>query len=54
MVEMIRDAKIALDRGVSGELITASAFCCRQPPQQIDDDLCEKLLIEFVEGKRER
>ena len=54
MVEMIRYAKIALDRGVSGELITPSAFCCKQPPEQIDDDLCEKLLIEFVEGKRER
>lgn len=54
MVDMIRYCRIALDRGTSGVLTSASAFLCKQSPTQIDDELAMRYLTEFVEGRRER
>ena len=54
MVDMIRYSRIALDRGTSGVLTSASAFLCKHPPTQIDDELAVRYLAEFVEGRRER
>ena len=54
MVDMIRYMKIALDRGVSGVLDSASSFLCKHPPNQIPDSLAHEQLKEYTEGKRER
>ena len=54
MVDMIRYAKLALDRGVSGVLDSACSFLAKHPPVQIPDMLAYEHLKEFVEGKRER
>ncbi len=54
MVDMVRYMKLALDRGLSGVLDSASAFLTKHPPVQIPDTEAHAHLKEFVEGKRER
>lgn len=54
MADMIRYAKLALDRGISGVLDSACSFLTKHPPTQIPDMLAYEHLKEFVEGKRER
>ncbi|MDH5807035.1 MAG: inositol-3-phosphate synthase [Candidatus Methanomethylicaceae archaeon] len=54
VIDVIRACKIALDRGISGPLISASAFAFKHPPQQMPYELAKKCFEEFIEGKRER
>lgn len=54
MVDMVRYAKIALDRGISGVLESACSFLTKHPPVQIPDMAALNNLKEYVEGKRER
>jgi myo-inositol-1-phosphate synthase len=53
-IDAIRCVKIARDRGVSGALVSASAYLMKSPPIQYPDDAARIMLEEFVEGKRER
>ena len=55
MIDAIRGAKIALDRGVAGPVISVSAPFFKHPPVQApSDEEAHKWFIEFVEGKRPR
>lgn len=54
MVDAVRAAKIALDRGVGGALIAASAWTMKHPPVQLPYSEAKERFLEFVEGKRER
>ena len=54
VVDAIRCTKLALDRGVSGALISSSAYFMKHPPQQFPDDICREMVEEFIAGKRER
>jgi myo-inositol-1-phosphate synthase len=54
MVDMVRYARLAKDRGISGVLDSACSFLTKHPPTQIPDMQAWKNLKEFVEGKRER
>lgn len=54
MIDMIRCAKLGMDRGVAGRLISASAYYAKHPPIQYPDDEAFTMLKEFIEGKRER
>lgn len=54
MVDAIRAAKIALERGVSGALISASAWTMKHPPIQLPYNEAKERFLEFVEGKIER
>jgi myo-inositol-1-phosphate synthase len=45
---------LALERGVSGSLISVSAYCFKHPPIQMPFDDAKRALAEFIEGKRER
>jgi len=54
MIDMIRCAKLGLDRGVAGRLVSASAYYAKHPPVQYPDEEAFKMLKEFIEGKRER
>lgn len=55
MIDAIRLAKIALDRGVRGPVVSASAFLFKHPPVQApDDETARRWLEEFIEGRRER
>lgn len=54
VVDAIRCVKIAMDRGVSGALISASAYFMKSPPEQYPDEVARQMLEEFIEGRRER
>jgi myo-inositol-1-phosphate synthase len=48
VVDAIRCAKVALDRGISGPLIAASAYTMKHPPQQISDSEARQALEDFL------
>ena len=54
MVDDIRGTKLALDRGVAGELESLSAFCFKHPPRQMPYPAAKAAFEEFTSGKRER
>ena len=54
MIDVIRAVKIALDREISGPLISISACAFKHPPLQVPDDIAKQWIEEFIEGKRER
>ncbi len=54
MVDAIRGMKIALDRGVSGQLTSTSAFCFKHPPIQMPYPEAKSAFEGFSAGKRER
>jgi myo-inositol-1-phosphate synthase len=54
MVDAIRGTKLALDRGVSGQLESLSAFCFKHPPVQMPYQAAKAAFEEFSAGKRER
>lgn len=54
VIDVIRAVKIALDRGISGPLISISAYAFKHPPVQVQDAVARQWVEEFIEGKRER
>jgi myo-inositol-1-phosphate synthase len=54
MVDAIRGAKIALDRGVGGQLSSLSAFCFKHPPSQMPYAAAKAAFEHFTSGKLER
>ncbi|MBO3763012.1 MAG: inositol-3-phosphate synthase [Candidatus Brockarchaeota archaeon] len=54
MIDVIRAVKIAKDRGISGPLISVSAYAFKHPPIQMPYDVAKRHLEAFVEGKEER
>ena len=49
-IDMIRCAKLALDRGIGGPVHPAAAYFCKHPPQQITDDRAHEALEAFING----
>jgi len=54
VIDVIRAAKIALDRGIAGPLISISAYAFKHPPMQAPYEEAKKWVEEFIDGKRER
>ena len=54
MVDAIRGTRVALDREVSGQLESLSAFCFKHPPIQMPYPAAKAAFEEFTSGKRER
>jgi len=54
MVDAIRGTKLALERGVVGQLTSLSAFCFKHPPVQMPYTEAKTAFEEFTSGKRER
>jgi len=52
VIDAIRAAKLALDRGISGPLIAASAVMMKHPPVQFTDEEALELFEAFIEGER--
>lgn len=52
VIDAIRCAKIAMDRGIAGVLYSPSAFFMKHPPKQFPDDEAYKMTEEFISGKR--
>jgi len=54
VIDAIRLAKLALDRGIGGPLISASAYLMKHPPEQFTDEKAREMVEEFIKGQRER
>ncbi|MCX8149931.1 MAG: inositol-3-phosphate synthase [Candidatus Bathyarchaeota archaeon] len=54
VIDLIRAAKIALDRKVAGALLSISAYAFKHPPIQVPDSQARQWTEEFIQGKRER
>ena len=50
-VDAIRCAKLALDRGIGGPLLEASAGCMKHPPEQSRDSEACKRLDQWIAGR---
>lgn len=51
VIDAVRCAKIALDRGIKGAIIAPSAYFMKSPPKQIPDDKAREMVEEFIQGK---
>jgi len=54
IADCIRVSKIAKDREVYGVLQSASSFFMKHPPEQLEDYIAKKNLIDFIENRRKR
>ena len=48
VMDALRCCKVALDRGEGGALIGPSAYFCKHPPQQFNDDVAAQMVEEYV------
>ncbi len=51
IIDAVRAAKIAKDRGIGGPIIPASAYLMKSPPVQIEDTEGRALLEKFIAGE---
>ena len=51
VIDAIRCCKIALERGIGGELTSISSYTMKHPPIQYTDDEAYELVNQFIEGK---
>jgi len=49
-IDMIRCAKLGLDRGLSGVLEAPSAYFCKHPPRQFTDDEAHRMTEAFIDN----
>ncbi len=54
IIDAIRAAKIAKDRGIGGPILSAASYFMKSPPQQYDDDTARDLVEKFIRGDIER
>ena len=54
IIDAIRAAKIGLDRGIGGPLLSAAAYLMKSPPEQRPDDIARRNLEDFIIGEFER
>ncbi|MGV9860848.1 inositol-3-phosphate synthase [Gordonia sp. NPDC003425] len=50
IIDAVRAAKIAKDRGIGGPILPASAYLMKSPPKQLADDVARAELEAFIEG----
>ncbi len=48
VMDALRCCKVALDRGDGGALIGPSAYFCKHPPQQFNDDTAAQMVEEYI------
>ena len=51
VIDAVRCAKIALDRGLKGALIGPSAYFMKSPPAQHPDDVARQMVEDFIAGR---
>ncbi|MDX6207470.1 MAG: myo-inositol-phosphate synthase [Frankiales bacterium] len=54
IIDALRCAKIAKDRGIGGPLLSASSYFMKSPPEQFADDIARAKLEAFIAGELER
>ena len=48
IIDALRCVKVAMDRGLSGPIVPASAYFMKSPPQQFTDDVARRMVEEFI------
>jgi len=51
VIDAVRCAKLALDRGLGGPLLGPAAYFMKSPPVQYTDDVARDLVEEFIAGR---
>ncbi|MQA03492.1 MAG: inositol-3-phosphate synthase [Streptosporangiales bacterium] len=51
IIDAIRAAKMAKDRGVAGPVLSASSYLMKSPPVQYHDDVARGLVEQFIRGE---
>jgi myo-inositol-1-phosphate synthase len=54
IIDAIRAAKIANDRGIGGPLLSASSYLMKSPPVQRPDDVGRESVERYISGAEER
>jgi len=54
IIDAIRAAKIAKDRGIGGPILSAASYFMKSPPEQYGDDTARDLVEQFIRGDIER
>jgi myo-inositol-1-phosphate synthase len=54
IIDAVRAAMIAKDRGIGGPVISASAYFMKSPPEQVADDIARVNLEKFIAGELPR
>ncbi|UZN03345.1 inositol-3-phosphate synthase [Cellulomonas sp. S1-8] len=54
IIDAVRAAKIAQDRGIGGPLLSASTYFMKSPPVQTEDTLGRQQVEAFIRGELER
>src|SRR3954465_4974719 len=54
IIDAVRAAKIAKDRGIGGPILSASSYFMKSPPVQYDDSEARDLVAAFIRGDVER
>jgi myo-inositol-1-phosphate synthase len=54
VIDIIRAVKIALDRKISGQLLSISAYAFKHPPIQVPDYEAKQAVEDYIQGKRTR
>ena len=50
VIDAVRCAKLALDRGLKGALFGPSSYFMKSPPEQFDDDEARRQVERFIDG----
>jgi len=50
VIDAVRCAKLALDRGIGGPLLAPSAYFMKSPPVQYTDDRARRMVEDFIAG----
>jgi myo-inositol-1-phosphate synthase len=54
IIDAVRAAKIAKDRGIGGPILSASSYFMKSPPVQYNDDQARQSVEDFIAGTVER
>ena len=54
IIDALRAAKIAKDRGIGGPILSASSYFMKSPPVQYTDDEARIAVQDFIDGKVDR
>ncbi len=54
VIDAVRCARLALDRGLAGALVAPSSYFMKSPPEQFSDDVARQKTEAFIRGARRR
>jgi myo-inositol-1-phosphate synthase len=54
IIDAVRAAKIAKDRGIGGPILSASSYFMKSPPEQYNDDQAREAVEAFIRGDVDR